>query len=57
MSRLSLLREFLVVEEEWRQGSAHVPLQVVGEHAEEDVSSDATLGSVVNGTHEQIEPR
>ena len=34
----------------------HVPLDVVGEHAEEDVGADAPLEAVVDGPHLEIHP-
>ncbi len=46
--------EFFVVEEQRSERLAHVPLDVVGEHAQEDVSSDVVLGAVVNGPHQQV---
>jgi hypothetical protein len=37
----------MVLEEEWRERAAQVPLDVVGEHAEEDVRPDPRFGVVV----------
>ena len=36
----------VVVEEQGREGAAHVPLDIVGEHAEEDVGADPAGGTV-----------
>ena len=42
----------VVFEEDGSEGAAHVPLDVVGEHAEEDVGAHPVLAPVVDGSEE-----
>ena len=44
----------VVVEEQRRERAAHVPLDVVGEHAEEDVGPDPAFEAVVDRAHLEI---
>ena len=44
-------RAVVVLEQERREAPAHVPLDVVGEHAEEDVGADVVGGIDIDGTH------
>ena len=45
----------VVIEQDRRQICTHVPLDVVGEHADEDVAAYAILETVMNGTDFQID--
>ena len=45
----------VVVEEQWREESSHVPLDVVGEHAQEDVGCYPIGEVVVYGAHLEID--
>ena len=45
----------LVVEQQRRQRLAQVPLDVVGEHAEEDMRSDPLLEAVVDRPHLEVD--
>ena len=46
--------EFVVLEQYGGQGFAHVPLDVVGEHAQKDVRAHMGLGAVADGAYVQI---
>jgi len=52
---LARFRRLVVVKEHWSQRLAHVPLDVIGEHAQEDMGSHAILVAVVDGAHLQID--
>ena len=45
----------VVVEEKRSQQLSHVPFDVVGQHAKQDVSADAIRQPVVNGPHMQVD--
>ena len=45
----------VVVEEQRGEGASHVPLDVIGEHAEEDVGPHAPLEAVVDGTDLEVD--
>lgn len=49
------LGERLIVEEQWRPGSAQVPLNVVGEQAEEDMGAYPVFTAVVDRADAQIQ--
>src|SRR6201995_2276226 len=44
----------VITEEHRRKGPAHVPFDVVGEHAEKDVCAYAALQTVMDGAHLEI---
>ena len=46
--------EFVVLEQHRRQGLPHVPLDVVGEHAQKDVGAHVGFAAVADGAHAQI---
>ena len=46
--------DVLVVEEHGREGLAHVPLDVLGEQAQEEMSAHPPVEPVVDGPHEQV---
>src|SRR5690242_10822123 len=45
----------VIVEEDGGEAMAHVPFDIVGEHAEEDVGTDAVAEAVVDGTNLEID--
>ena len=45
----------LVAEEQWTPCFTHVPLDVVGEHAQEDVGAYPCLEAVANRTHLEVD--
>src|SRR5712691_2088769 len=46
----------LILEEDWRPSLPHMPLQVVGERAQEDVGADAIGNPVIDGPDLEIDP-
>ena len=52
-SRFGLL--VLIGEQQRAPGLEHVPLDVIGEHAQEDMRPDSRFEPVINGTHLEVE--
>lgn len=46
--------EFFVLEQKRCPGFAHVPLDVVGQEAQEDVCADVIVGAMANGAHQNV---
>ena len=45
----------MIVEKNGSQQLAHVPFDVIGEHAEQDMSADTIRQAVMDGPHMQID--
>jgi len=48
------LSGIVIIEQNRRQQAAHMPLDVVSEHAEQDVSADAIRQAMVNGPDVEV---
>ena len=55
MSSPSVGIEFIIMEQDRREGLAHMPLNIVGQHTQKNVPAHVRFGTVPNGTDLKVD--